>query len=205
MVRRVNLVILLGLVIVLVLSFSLTASAQTKGSAESAVAIGKAKLGYPFEYGADGPDSFSCTGLMRYILRENGNDPDAPWVAEEYLNKYTRVSAANMKPGDIVIYSGDWATMYVGDGMLLNANEVAQQVVLTPIGAAGEPLGVVRPYDGQEANTPAPANNNSEEEANTPAAANTPQGADDTDGGNGTGINLNIFQYLMRLIQSLGF
>jgi len=204
MVRRVNLLILLGLVIVLVLSFSLAASAQTKGSAESAVAIGKAQLGDPFEYGADGPDSFSCTGLMRYILRENGNDPDAPWVAEEYLNKYTRVSAADMKPGDIVIFTGDWATMYVGDGMLLNANEVDRQVTLTPIEAAGEPLGVVRPYNSQEANTPAAANNNSEE-ANTPAAANTPQGADDTDGGNGTGMNLNIFQYLMRLLQSLGF
>src|SRR5918997_4290181 len=204
MVRRVNLLILLGLVIVLVLSFSLTASAQTKGSAESAVAIGKAQLGDPFEYGADGPDSFSCTGLMRYILRENGNDPDAPWVAEEYLNRYTRVSAADMKPGDIVIFSGDWATMYVGDGMLLNANEVDQQVTLTSIEAAGEPLGVVRPYDGQAANTPAAANNNSEA-ANTPAAANTPQGADDTDGGNGTGMNLDIFQYLMRLLQSLGF
>jgi hypothetical protein len=205
MVRKVNLLILLGLVIVLVLSFSLTASAQTKGSAESAVAIGKAQLGDPFVYGADGPDSFSCTGLMRYILRENGNDPDAPWVAEEYLNRYTRVSAADMKPGDIVIFSGDWATMYVGDDMLLNANEVDGRVVLTPRGSAGEPLGVARPnYDGQEANTPAAANNNSEE-ANTPQGTNNTQGADDTDGGNDTGMNLNIFQYLMRLLQSLGF
>ena len=205
MVRRVNPLILLGLVIVLVLSFSLAASAQTKGSAESAVAIGKAQLGDPFVYGADGPDSFSCTGLMRYILRENGNDPDAPWVAEEYLNRYTRVSAADMKPGDIVIFSGDWATMYVGDDMLLNANEVAGQVVLTPRGSAGEPLGVARPnYNSQEANTPAAANNNSEE-ANTPQGTDNPQGADDTDGGNGTGMNLNIFQYLWRLLESLGF
>src|SRR5918998_2890417 len=205
MVRRVNPLILLGLVIVLVLSFSLAASAQTAGSAESAVAIGKAQLGDPFVYGADGPDSFSCTGLMRYILRGNGNDPDAPWGAEEDLNRYTRVSAADMKPGDIVIFSGDWATMYVGDDMLLNANEVDGQVVLTPRGSAGEPLGVARPnYNGQEANTPGAANNNSEE-ANTPQGTNNTQGADDTDGGNDTGMNPNIFQYLMRLLQSLGF
>ena len=205
MVRKVNLLILLGLVIVLVLSFSLAASAQTKGSAESAVAIGKAQLGDPFEYGADGPDSFSCTGLMRYILRENGNDRDAPWVAEEYLNKYTRVSAADMQVGDIVIFSGDWATMYVGDDMLLNANEVAGQVVLTPRGSAGEPLGVARPnYDGQGASTPAAANNDSDE-ATTPQETNNTQGADDTESGNDTGMNLNIFQYLMRLLQSLGF
>ena len=205
MVRRVNPLILLGLVIVLVLSFSLAASAQTTGgSAESAVAIGKAQLGKPFVYGADGPDSFSCTGLMRYILRENGNDPDAPWVAEEYLNRYTRVSAADMQVGDIVIFSGDWATMYVGDDMLLNANEVAGQVVLTPRGSAGEPLGVARPnYNGQEA-TPAAANSSSDE-ANAPQETNNTQGADDTDAGNDTGMNLNIFQYLMRLLQSLGF
>ena len=205
MVRRVNLLILLGLVIVLVLSFSLAASAQTKGSAESAVAIGKAQLGDPFEYGADGPDSFSCTGLMRYILRENGNDRDAPWVAEEYLNKYTRVSAADMQVGDIVIFSGDWATMYVGDDMLLNANEVDGQVVLTPRGSAGEPLGVARPnYNGQEASTPGAANSSSDE-ANAPQETNNTQGADDTESGNDTGMNLNIFQYLMRLLQSLGF
>ena len=144
MVRRVNLIILLGLVIALVLSFALAASAQTKGSAASAVAIGKEQLGKPFAYATDGPDSFSCAGLMRYILRENGNDSDAPWVPEEYLNKYQQVSAADMQPGDIVIMS-DWATMYVGDGMLLNANQLTGEVTLTPIEYAGEPLGVVRP------------------------------------------------------------
>ncbi len=144
MVRRFNLLILLGLAIILALSFPLAAGALAKGSADSAVAIGKEQLGDPFQYGADGPDSFSCVGLMRYILRENGNDSDAPWVPEEYLNKYTPVSAADMQPGDIVIMA-DWATMYAGDGMLLNSNEVDGQVSLTPIEYAGEPVGVVRP------------------------------------------------------------
>jgi hypothetical protein len=51
----------------------------------------------------------------------------------------------DMKPGDIVIMAEDWATMYVGDGMLLNSNEVDGQVTLTPIESVGEPLGVARP------------------------------------------------------------
>ncbi len=50
-----------------------------------------------------------------------------------------------MKPGNIVIMAEDWATMYVGDGMLLNSNEVDGQVTLTPIESVGEPLGVARP------------------------------------------------------------
>ena len=144
MVRRVNLIILLGLIIALVLSFGLLASAQTAGTADAAVAIGKQQVGKPFQYGADGPDSFSCSGLMRYILRTNGTDPDAPWVPEEYLNKYQRVSLQNLQPGDIVIYP-DWATMYVGDGWLLNANEWQGKVAYTHMDYAGTPLGAVRP------------------------------------------------------------
>ena len=144
MVRRVNLIILLGLIIALVFSFGLLASAQTAGTADAAVAIGKQQVGKPFQYGADGPDSFSCVGLMRYILRTNGTDPDAPWVPEEYLNKYQRVSLQNLQPGDIVIYP-DWATMYVGDGWLLNANQLEGKVTYTRMDYAGTPLGAVRP------------------------------------------------------------
>ena len=203
MLRRVSSTVLLGLVLVLSLALTAIAQPAQTGSADAAIAVGEAQLGKPFQYGAEGPDAFSCVGLMRYVLKTAGVDDNAPWVPEEYLSTYAPVAPGDLQPGDIVIYP-DWATMYVGDGMLLNANEVDRQVTLTPIGAAGEPLGVVRPYDGQEANTPAATNNNSEG-ANTPAAANTPQGADDTDGGNGTGMNLDIFQYLMRLLQSLGF
>ena len=39
----------------------------------------------------------------------------------------------------------DWATMYLGDGMVLNANEVDRQVTYTAMSTVGEPLGIVRP------------------------------------------------------------
>ena len=82
---------------------------------------------------------------MRYILRETGVDPNAPWVPEEYLSRYAPVAPGDMRPGDIVIYP-DWATMFVGDGMLLNANMITGDVTHTPMEFAGEPLGAVRPY-----------------------------------------------------------
>jgi hypothetical protein len=40
---------------------------------------------------------------------------------------------------------------------------------------------------------------------NTPQGTNNPQGVDDAEGGNVTGMNLNLYQYLLRLFQSLGF
>ncbi len=102
------------------------------------------QLGKPFVMSTDGPDTFSCVGLMRYILRTTGVDPDAPWVPEEYLGRYAPVDPANIQPGDIVIYP-NWATMYAGNGMVLNANEFEGFVTHTPMDYAGEPLGIVRP------------------------------------------------------------
>ena len=81
---------------------------------------------------------------MSYILRTSGADDEALWVEEHYLSAYAPVAPDDLQPGDIVIYP-DWATMYVGDGMVLNSNEVDGQVTYTPMSAVGEPLGIVRP------------------------------------------------------------
>ena len=143
--KRVGLTILVS--VIFVLSLGITAIAQPAapaGSAQAALAVGHEQLGKPFAYGAEGPDAFSCVGRMRYVLRTAGVDDNAPWVPEEYLSTYAPVAPGDLQPGDIVIYP-DWATMYAGDGMVLNANEVDGQVTLTPMSAVGEPLGIVRP------------------------------------------------------------
>ncbi len=155
--RRVNPIVLLGLIVVLILSLGIVADAQLgRGTAGDAVGVGEAQLGKPFVMSTDGPDTFSCVGLMRHILRTIGVDGDAPWVPEAYLSKYSPVDLANLRPGDIVIYPG-WATMYVGNGELLNANEVRGFVTHTPMSYAGVPLGAVRPPYGGSHQPPSEA------------------------------------------------
>ena len=161
--RKVNPILLLGLVITLILSFGILASAELAGipaklatgakpaggTAGDAIGVGKAQMGKPFVMATDGPDTFSCSGLVRYIMRTFGVDGDAPWVPEGYLGKYAHVDPGDLQPGDVVIFP-DWATMYVGDGMLLDANEYLGRVTETPMGVAGTPEGIVRPpYRGQ--------------------------------------------------------
>ena len=114
------------------------------GSAGEALGAAEGQLGMPFALGTDGPDTFSCVGLMRHALRTAGVDPDAPWVPEEYLSRYAPVAPGDLQPGDIVIYPG-WATMYAGNGQLINANELEGFVTHTPMDVVGEPLGIVRP------------------------------------------------------------
>jgi len=115
------------------------------GSGGEALSVGEAQLGKPFVLNTDGPDTFSCVGLMRYILRTIGTDFDAPWVPEEYLSRYLAVDCANLQPRGIVIYPGR-ATMYAGNGQLLNSNEMEGIFTHTSMRVAGEPLDIVRPY-----------------------------------------------------------
>ncbi|MCA1737828.1 MAG: NlpC/P60 family protein [Actinobacteria bacterium] len=159
---RMNPVILLGLVVVCILSLAISAGALqpigdvmgglttvpqqlTGGGGGAALGVGEAQMGKPFQMATDGPNSFSCSGLMRYILRTTGVDADAPWSPEGYLSKYAPVAPGDLQPGDIVIYP-NWATMYAGNGMLLNSNEVLGYVTHTPMDVAGVPEGIVRPY-----------------------------------------------------------
>jgi hypothetical protein len=92
---------------------------------------------------------------MRYILRTAGVDADAPWVPEAYLDRYAPVALTDLQPGDIVIMPG-WATMYVGNGMLLNSNEAEGLVTHTPLSVAA-PLGAVRPPYSGAPTAPLPA------------------------------------------------
>ena len=168
--RRVNLIMLLGLIVVLVLSVAISAGAKMAqedvlapagedvfGVGEAppveellplggggALGVAEAQLGKPFVWGTDGPDTFSCSGLVRYALRVSGIDANAPFTPEEYLGRYAPVDPVNIQPGDVVIYP-DWATMYAGNGMLINANQLEGLVTHTPMEYAGEPLGIVRP------------------------------------------------------------
>ncbi len=146
--RRVNPIILLGLVVVLILSLGIFASAQSGGgTASDAIGVGEAQVGKPFALASDGPDAFSCAGLIRYILRTIGVDPNAPWSAEGMLGAYPAVAPGDLQPGDLMLWP-DHATMYVGNGMVLNANQVEGMVTHTPVSTLGEPMGIVRPPYG---------------------------------------------------------
>ena len=88
--KRVGLIMLASVMLVLFLGITAIAqpappAAPAAGSAAAALAVGNEQLGKPFAYGAEGPDAFSCVGLMRYVLRTAGVDENAPWVPEDSL------------------------------------------------------------------------------------------------------------------------
>ena len=161
--RRVNPIVLLGLIAVLVLSLAILAVARPGGgdagggggSGSDALGVAMGQIGTPYGYGTDGGGTFSCTGLVRHALRAAGVDPNAPWDHMAYLGVYPTVSEP--QPGDVVVYP-DGVAMYAGNDQVVMANEVDQVVGTYGMNEVGTPVGFARPYGGTlapEASDPA--------------------------------------------------
>ena len=116
------------------------ASAQGK----EAVAYATAQLGKPYEWGAEGPDTFDCSGLTSQAWASAGRA--IPRTSQEQWKQLKRIDIKDMRPGDLVIYNDDASHvgMYVGDGAIIHAPRPGRVVTLA--GAGSMPiLAVVRP------------------------------------------------------------
>ncbi|MGW5047190.1 NlpC/P60 family protein [Streptomyces griseoluteus] len=121
-----------------------TATATATSAGARAVAFATAQLGKPYVWGAEGPDSFDCSGLTSQAWADAGTP--IPRTSQEQWRQLSHVDVTEMRPGDLIIYFAD-AThvgMYVGDGKIIHAPRPGRTV--TVAGAGTMPiLGVVRP------------------------------------------------------------
>lgn len=110
-----------------------------KGAAEELVAVQAAltRIGDPYVWGATGPDSFDCSGLMVWAYKQTGKT--IPRSSEAQQAGGTPVSRDDLKPGDLIIYYPDahHVGMYVGDGYVIHASTFGVPVKVVPIDKAG--------------------------------------------------------------------
>lgn len=75
------------------------------GSAASVIAIAAAQQGDSYVHGGDGPDTFDCSGFTMYVFGKLGIS--LPHSAAAQRGVATRISAAEVRPGDLVfVYNG---------------------------------------------------------------------------------------------------
>ncbi|MFE2043672.1 NlpC/P60 family protein [Streptomyces sp. NPDC059477] len=116
----------------------------TTTAGEQAVAWAKDQLGKAYEWGAEGPDTFDCSGLTSEAWAAAGTP--IPRTSQEQWRQLTRVDVADMRPGDLIVYNSDAShvAMYVGDGSMVHSPRPGRTVTIA--GAGSMPiLGVVRP------------------------------------------------------------
>jgi cell wall-associated NlpC family hydrolase len=71
------------------------------------VATAKSKVGDPYDYGAVGPNSFDCSGLVVYSSKRAGYPYASRWwfrTAQEQYDNSKYISWSNRKPGDFVFF-----------------------------------------------------------------------------------------------------
>ncbi|WP_369260372.1 MULTISPECIES: NlpC/P60 family protein [unclassified Streptomyces] len=128
------------------LSSGVLAEINSKASEQGKKAVKYAtdQIGKPYEWGAEGPGSYDCSGLTSQAWASAGHG--IPRTSQEQWKQLTRVDIKDMRPGDLIIYFDDASHvgMYIGDGAIVHAPRPGRTVTIT--GAGSMPiLGVVRP------------------------------------------------------------
>jgi len=120
------------------------APGAASANGEQAVTFALAQMGKPYEWGAEGPETYDCSGLTSQAWLAAGRT--IPRTSQEQWRQLPRVDVKDMRPGDLIIYFDDAShvAMYIGDGEMVHAPRPGRNV--TVAGAGSMPiLGVVRP------------------------------------------------------------
>jgi cell wall-associated NlpC family hydrolase len=106
--------------------------AAPKSSGEVALDAALSKVGSPYVYGAAGPNSFDCSGLVQWSYRQAG--VELPRTSGAQLAAGSPVSVDDLQPGDLVsFYGGGHSGLYAGDGNVVHAATSGTPVQVAPI------------------------------------------------------------------------
>jgi cell wall-associated NlpC family hydrolase len=97
-------------------------TAPAAAARSSAVQNAMGKLGSPYRYGATGPSSFDCSGLVKWAYKKAG--VSLPRTSRAMSKVGTPVSRDALRPGDLVFFYKpvSHVGIYIGDGKIVHAS-----------------------------------------------------------------------------------
>ena len=112
------------------------AAIQRKGSIDKFISVAADQMGKPYVWGASGPNSFDCSGLVTYALRQAGTSTGRLNAAGFSQNSaWEKISFDNLQRGDLIFYYNNSKTrvghvgIVIGDGMMIDASSSNGKVV----------------------------------------------------------------------------
>ena len=106
----------------------------TNHNMDKAINLLKQQVGKPYVWGAEGPDSFDCSGLTQYIYK-HALGKDIPRVAADQSKFGQPVSKDNLQPGDLLFFDTmhkgkvTHVGMYIGNGEFIHAANSKKGVI----------------------------------------------------------------------------
>jgi cell wall-associated NlpC family hydrolase len=107
------------------------------------------RVGLPYKYGAAGPKSFDCSGLVQWSFARAG--VGMPRVAADQAMTGPAVPITQLEPGDLLFYRTDRANpayishvaIYIGNGKMVQAPQTGQKVQIVAANTAQNFAGAV--------------------------------------------------------------
>ena len=119
----------------------------TATQAEKAVAFAYAQIGKPYVWGATGPSSYDCSGLVQAAWAAAG--VSIPRTTYEQWAALPSVPMSDLQPGDLIMYNGEsHVAIYVGNDYIIDAphtGAVVEKISESTSWYAGSADGAVRP------------------------------------------------------------
>jgi cell wall-associated NlpC family hydrolase len=136
---------------------------QATAAAVPGVALGAmlkaamSRKGLPYVWGAAGPKSFDCSGLVQWSFAQAGIE--MPRVAADQALSGPAVPVSQLAPGDLLFYHTDptapdyisHVAIYLGNGWMIQAPQPGMDVEVVPAAFGSEFAGAIRVSPAQAA------------------------------------------------------
>ena len=110
---------------------------------EYVIYVCQQQLGKKYVFGAVGPNTFDCSGLMLFAFKKIGINLQHSAMGEGYNNNRTKISAkSSLRRGDMVFFDTvrdadlcDHVGIYLGSNYFLHAGSGAGKVIISTLGS----------------------------------------------------------------------
>ncbi len=113
-------------------------SSGSASGAEAAIDFAMAQMGKPYQWGADGPSSYDCSGLVMRAWQQGG--VSLPHYSVEQYAQSQPVALSDLRRGDLVFFASgsDYQSiyhvgLYIGSGQMIEAPYTGENVRISSI------------------------------------------------------------------------
>ena len=126
--------------------------AMTAAQLTTALRAAESRRGLPYVWGAAGPASFDCSGLVQWSFAQAGIS--MPRVAADQARAGQAVPVSQLQPGDLLFYHTDptdpgyisHVAIYLGNGWMIQAPQPGMDVQVVPASLGSQFAGAIRVY-----------------------------------------------------------
>lgn len=111
--------------------------------ADNAIAFALRQVGKPYVWGATGPNSYDCSGLVQAAYKAAGISLSRTTYTQ--VLQGTAVSCGDLKPGDLVFPNPGHVQIYLGNGQVVEAPRKGLNVRVKGLGTCWKARRVTTP------------------------------------------------------------